>query len=103
MGSSHWFFLIPFYFFGALTAFLVLVLLSRLGRFAVPINFVAMAAVAIGLAGVLVPPLTGLARVDDYTLGGMLSLAALSILLAYVDSVLEPRLPLPLDRAMREL
>lgn len=96
----HWFILIPYYFFLALSVALLLVLLARLVRARVSASHLVTAAVLLALAGVSLPLATGWATIDDYTTRGFVVLAVASFLLAALDTLLGSALPLPLDREL---
>ncbi len=103
MGSLHWLIVIPYYFVGALAALPLLVLTCRLFRVKVSINALVGAAIALAVAGVVLPLVCG--TVDIRALSGrpLLLLICASLLLAAIDAALTESLPLPLDSELREL
>lgn len=94
----HWLMVIPFYFFGALLTFLLLALGSRILRLKVGANPLATAAVVVSIGGLIT--LLGLVDVIDMAhLTGrqLLVLGGATFVLAALDTLLAPALPLPLD------
>lgn len=103
MGSLHWLILIPYYFVGTLAALPFLMLICRLIRLKVAINVLVGTAIALSLAAIIVPAVCKWLDPRAFTGRPMLLLVLLSFLLAAVDGVLAPHLPLPLDDEIREL
>lgn len=99
----HAFILVPFYFFGAISSLLLLILLCRLGRLPVRVHTLAVTAASASLIGVALPLLAGLTDLHAYTAPRMLGLAATSLLLAALDTGLRSALPLHLDEELEEL
>jgi hypothetical protein len=93
---------IPFYFFAALSTFLVLALVSRILRLQVGANTLATTAVILAVAVVAVPLF--LDWIDLAHLNGrrLLALGGISVLLAAIDTLLQRLLPLPADRDLAE-
>jgi len=94
---------IPFYFFGAIATFLVLALASRVLRLSASANALAIAAVVLGVGVVAVPLAAD--WIDLVHLGGrrLLVLGAATFVLAALDTLLQPLLPLPADRELDKL
>lgn len=103
MGYLHWLIVIPFYFFGSLAALPLLIVICRLLRLKVSINTLVGAAIALSIAGIVIPLAAD--WVDLTALRGrqMLALAVLSMLLVAVDAALVNALPLPLDKELQDL
>jgi hypothetical protein len=99
----HWLIVIPYYFFSALTIFLLLVVVSRLVRSKATANTLATAAVVGGLLAVAGPLATEAVSIDDLGLVPMLVIAALSFALALIDALLKSSLVLPLDAELEEI
>lgn len=99
---AHWLLLIPFYFFGALAAFLALALAARALRLTVGANTLATAAVLLGVIVVAAP--LALDWIDLAHLRGrhLLVLGAATFVLAALDTLLQSLLPLPLDRDLSQ-
>lgn len=100
---AHWLILIPFYFFGATGLFLTLTVLCRLLRFKVTANAIALTSVIAGLSFVAVPLMTDLLDLDHYAGRYLLGLGAITFVLAAIDTLLEPVLPLPLDAELAKI
>lgn len=98
----HWFFLVPFYVFIAIGVFLTLSILCRLVRLKVAANTLAVTAVVTGVVVVLLPLIEGI-QLSDYTGRRLLMVGAVTFLLATIDTLLEPVLPLPMDQELAEL
>jgi len=99
----RWLFLFPFYFFGAVSLLLLLLIACRVTRIPARLRVVANLAASGAALGVLVPVLTGWLTLADFTLVRMLALAGVSLLLAAADRVLARPLAHPLDAEMRQL
>ena len=99
----HWLVVIPFYFFGALTAFLLLSLASRMVRLRLGVNAVATASVVLAIIALALPLAFDWIGVEDLSGRRLLALGAASFVLAALDTVLRPLLPLPADRDLAEL
>ncbi len=97
----RWLLLIPFYVFTAIGVFLVLSMLCRILRLKLSANALAITSVAAGIAFVLLPLLEGI-TLADYSGLRLLALAGVTFLLATLDTLLEPLLPLPIDRELSE-
>jgi hypothetical protein len=99
---AHWLVVIPFYFFSAILTFFVLTVVSRLLRLQIGANALAISAVIVAVA-VVALPLT-LDWVDLEHLNGrrLLALGAATFVLAALDTLLQPRLPLPVDRDLSD-
>ena len=100
---AHWLIVIPFYFFSAILTFLVLAVGSRVLRVQTGANALAITAVIVAVAIVAAPLL--LNWVDLEHLGGrrLLALGAATFVLAALDTLLQPRLPLPADRDLSDV
>lgn len=98
----HAFILVPFYVFIAIGMFLTLSILCRLVRLKVSANALAVTAVITGVFVALLPLVEGI-HLEDYTGRRLLMVAAVTFLLATVDTLIEPLLPLPMDQELAEL
>ena len=98
----HWLILIPFYFFGATGLFLRLTIASRLLRLKVTASTLAVTSVVLGLAFVIVPLVSDLLDLEHYAGRYVLGLGVVTFLIAAVDTILEPLLPLPLDQELAQ-
>jgi hypothetical protein len=103
MGFLHWFILVPFYFFGSLAILPLLIIIARLLRLKVSINTLVGTAIALSLAGIIVPLACDWIDLVSFRGRGMLALGVLSMLLAAVDAALMQALPLPLDQELQDL
>lgn len=103
MGNFHWLLLIGFYFFTSLTCLLALTVISRLVRASVAVNTLVMTSISVSFIAILVPLLTGWARLTDYSGTRLLMLGVASFILAAIDLILQRWLPLPLDEELAEL
>ncbi len=103
MGSLHWLILFPYYFFTALSLYLVFSLVCRLLRAEVSANPLAMSAVIVSLVLTALPLISGAARIADYGWRGLVALLLVSLTLATVDAVLKSSLALPLDRELEDV
>jgi hypothetical protein len=95
--------LFPFYFFGALGLFLVLTLVSRVLRLKVTAATLGVVSVVLGISVVAVPLMTDVIDLEHFGGRYLLALAALTFVLAALDTLLEPLLPLPLDRELADV
>lgn len=98
----RWLLLVPFYVFTAIGVFLVLSMLCRVLRLKLSANALAVTAVVSGIGFVLLPLIEGI-TLSDYTGLRLLILAAATFVLAALDTLIEPLLPLPIDRELSEL
>jgi hypothetical protein len=103
LGTLHWLILVPFYFFSALSLLLLMMVLARLLRMNIKVNTLVTTAVLVALVGVAVPLVVGWAEIEDYSGRILLLIGVDSFILAAVDTWLESRFPLPLDRELRAL
>ncbi len=99
----HYLILIPYYFFGALTLTLLLIVTCRLVRRSMPIAVVVSAGVLGTVAGLFVTLSTYHISIDHFRFWPLLGLVAASFLLAAVDAALQRRRPLALDREIEGL
>lgn len=99
----HWLILFPYYFFTALGTSLLLLLLCRILRARLGANLLVTASVLLALVGVGAPLASGALRISDYSSLGFIVLALNSLLLAFVDTLLQPILPLPADLEFERL
>lgn len=99
----HTLIVVPFYFFSAILTFLVLALACRITRAKIGANSLAIVAVILAVAVVAVP--LALDWIDLAHMNGrrLLVLAVATVVLAAVDTLLQPLLPLPADRDLAEL
>lgn len=103
MGYLHWLIVIPFYFFGSLAALPLLIVICRLLRLKVSINTLVGAAIALSIAGIVIPLAADWVDLTAFRGRQMLALAVLSMLLVAVDAALVNALPLPLDKELQDL
>ncbi len=103
MGWLHWLIVIPFYFFGSLAALPLLILICRLLRLKISINALVGAAIALSIAGIVIPLAADWVDLTAFRGRQMLALAVLSMLLVAVDAILVNALPLPLDQELHDL
>jgi hypothetical protein len=98
----HWLVVVPFYFFSAILTFLLLSLASRIVRLRVGANSLAIASVILAVAVVALP--LALDWIDLPHLNGrrLLALGAATFVLAALDTLLQPLLPVPADRDLAE-
>jgi hypothetical protein len=100
---AHWLIVIPFYVFSAIGLFLAFTLVARLLRLKITVNAIAVTSVALGVAVVAVPLMADLLDLEHYAARYLLVLGAATFALAILDTLLEPLLPLPLDRELAKL
>lgn len=100
---AHWLVVIPFYFFTAIATFLGLALMSRVLRLKVGANALAIAAVLLAVGVVAVPLAADWIDLAHLTGRRLLVLGAATFVLAALDTLLQPVLPLPADRDLSEL
>ena len=93
---------VPFYFFAALGTFLTLALASRVLRLKIGANALAITAVVLGVAVVAVPLALDWVDLRHMTGRFLLGLGAATFVLAALDTLLQPLLPLPIDRELSE-
>jgi len=103
MGVLRWLILVPYYFVGALAALPLLMLLCRVVRAKVSINALVGTAIGSTVAAIGVPLVCGWLDLSAFTARPLLLLLIASVLLAALDGALVERLPLPLDKDLREL
>lgn len=103
MGTLHWLIVVPFYFFGALSLLLALMVVARLLRLKVKANTLVMVAVTVAIVGVALPLIAGWANIQEYSGRILLLVGVVSFILAAIDTWLGSRLPLPLDQELRAL
>ena len=98
----HWFLLVPFYIFIAIGVFLLLSILCRVLRQKLSANALAVTAVIVGVFLVLLPLFEGI-QLTDYSGRRLLMIGVVTFVLAAIDTLLEPLLPLPLDADLADL
>jgi hypothetical protein len=103
LGTLHWLILFPYYFFGALSLLLLMMVVARLLRLKVKVNALVMIAIIVSLVTVAFPLIVGWADIGDYSGRILLLIGVDSFILAAVDAALESRLPLPLDQELQAL
>jgi hypothetical protein len=103
MGALRWLILVPYYFVGALAALPLLMLLCRVARAKVSINTLVGTAISITVAAIGVPLVCGWLDLSAFAGRLLLLLLIASLLFAALDAALVQRLPLPLDKDLREL
>jgi len=99
----HGLILIPYYFFGALAALPLLMIVCRVIRLKVPIHVLVGIAIASSVGGIALPLILDLVDLQAFTARPMLLLGLASFVLAAIDGLLEPVLPLPLDKELQQL
>jgi len=103
VGSLHWLVLIPYYFFTALSFYLLFSVICRVVRAPVSANPIAITAVVVGLLATAAPLLSGWTKLANYSWPGMLALFAVSMVLATVDTLLKGSLSLPADAELEDV
>jgi hypothetical protein len=103
VSSLHWLVLIPYYFFSALSFFLLFSVICRLVRAPVSANPMAITAILAGLVATAAPLLSGMTSLANYSWPGMLGLFAISMVLALADSLLKASLSLPADAELEDV
>jgi hypothetical protein len=103
LGTLHWLILFPYYFFGALSLLLLMMVVARLLRLQVKVNALVMIAVIVSIVSVALPLIAGWAEIGDYSGRMLLLIGVDSFILAAIDAALESRLPLPLDQELQAL
>ncbi len=103
MGALHWLILFPYYFFTALTVYLVLVVACRIVRAQPSANPLATTAVVTGVVLTALPFVASNVSIDAYGWQGLVFLLVVSLALATVDTVLKSSLPLPLDQELEDV
>ena len=99
----HWLLVIPFYVFTAIGVFLVLSLLCRVLRLKLAAHTLAVTAVIIGIFVVLLPLFEHLIALPDFNGRRLMMLAGVTFVLAAIDALLEPVLPLPIDDELADV
>lgn len=99
----HYLILVPYYFFGAITLTLAIIVLCRLVRLTLPVSVVVSIGVLGTVAGLFVTLSTYHVSIDDFRFLPLLAIFVVSLLLAGVDHALRQRLPLPLDKEIEGL
>ncbi len=103
MGALHWLILFPYYFFTALTLFLVFSIVSRVTRAGSGANSLALGAIVVSVVLTALPLITGTTYIADYSWPGLVFLLVVSLGLALIDTVLKPSLDLPLDQELEDV
>ena len=103
MSSLHWLILFPYYFFTALSLYLLFALVCRIVRADAAANTLAITAVLCSLAATAAPLLMGLSSLADYSWQGLVVLLLVSSSLAAVDALLKGGLPLRLDKELEDV
>lgn len=99
----HWLILIPCYFFAAMSLLTLFMLLSRLLRLRLPIDWLVGAAIAVGILATAGPLALDLVDLHQVTGRAVLVLGVASFALAGLDAAMAALLPLPLDRDLEQL
>ena len=99
----RWLLLIPFYVFTAIAVFLLLSIVCRVLRIKLAAHTLAITSVVLGVAVVCLSFFEHFIELPDLTGMRLVILAAVTFLLAAVDTLLEPLLPLPLDKELAEV
>ena len=99
---AHWLVVIPFYFFSAIFTFLLLAVASRVVRLQVGANALAITAVIVAVALVAVPLVVGWIDLEHLNGRRLLVLGVATFVMAALDTLLQPHLPLPADRDLSE-
>jgi hypothetical protein len=103
VSSLHWLILIPYYFFSALSLFLLFSVVCRVVRASASANPIAITAVVAAVVATAAPLLAGATELADYSWQGMLGLFAVSMVLATVDTLLKGSLGLPADAELEDV
>lgn len=103
MSSLHWLILFPYYFFTAVSLYLLLVLACRVVRAQASANPLAMTAAISAVILTALPLLTGMTRLAQYRWQGLVALLAISAILATLDAALAGSLKLPLDNELEDI
>lgn len=103
MGSLHWLILFPYYFFTAVSLYLLLTLVCRVVRAGASANPLAMTAALSAVVLTALPLLAGMTRLAQYSWQGLVALLAINFVLATVDAVLAGSLKLPLDSELEDI
>jgi hypothetical protein len=103
MGAVRWLILVPYYFLGPLAALPLLMLLCRVVRVKVSINALVGTAIGMTIAAIGVPLVCGWLDLSAFAARPLLLLMIASVLFAALDAALAERLPLPLDKDLRQL
>lgn len=103
MSNLHWLIVIPFYFFAALSLFFALSIPCRIVRAKVGANALATSAALTAVLTAVLPVVAGWIPLAAYTTLRMIALGLASFVLAAIDTVLMPRLGLPLDDELRDV
>jgi len=99
----HWLILIPCYFFLAMSLLAGVMLLSRILRMKLPIDWLVGAAIALAVALTVGPLALDLVDLHEISARAVLLLGVGSFVLAGIDAALARVLPLPLDRDLEQL
>lgn len=99
----HWLLVIPFYVFIAIAVFLTLSILCRVLRLKLAAHTLAVTAVILGVGVVFLSFFEHIIDLPDLNGWRLLVLAAVTFVLAALDTLLEPVLPLPLDKELAEV
>ncbi len=100
MGALHWLVVIPYYFFLALAYLGLLMVGTRLLRIKASINTLVGISIAISFLDLVVLLGGGFLSIESFTFLPLLGIFAVSLVCAALDSLLERRLPLPLDEEL---
>ncbi len=103
MGSLHALVVIPYYFFTALSLYLLFSVICRVVRKSVSANPIAIAAVVGALIATAAPLMSGTTRLADYSWPGLVFLFVISMIFATVDTVLKNSLSLPADAELEDI
>ena len=100
MGNLHWLIIVPFYFFGALALLSALVVISRLLRLQVSINFLVICSILTTLLALGIPLTFDWIDLEWFTGLRAAALLIASFAFAGIDAVLKRQITLPLDEEL---
>ena len=103
MGALHWLILFPYYFFTALSLFLLLLVICRVVRAEVSANPLSMTAVVAAVVLTAAPLVSGATSISDYSWPGLVFLLVVSLVLATIDAVLKSSLAVPIDAELEDV
>jgi cyanate permease len=103
VSSLHWLILFPYYFFTALSLYLLFSLICRLVRAEASANSLAMTAVVGSVIATATPILIGSVPLASYSWPGLVALLVISSALAVADAVFKGSLPLALDEELEDV
>ncbi len=103
MSFLHPLIVIPYYFFTALSLYLLFSVICRIVRASVSANPLAIAAVVGALVATAAPLMSGTTRLAEYSWPGLVFLFVISLIFATVDTLLKNSLSLPADAELEDI